>query len=253
MATAGKALASSVASGFTSNRSAVVNSAGSVASSGESAVRGYYRSFFQAGNYLVTGFARGIELSTWVSKQAAEKMAEDAMNAAKKKLDENSPSKEFIKIGGYVAEGFAIGISDLSYKSTDAAEGMATSAMNTTRTAMSKVLDAINTDMDTQPTIRPVVDLSDVQTGVNAINGLFNTTKSVGVQANLNAIGYSMNAMRQNGKNDDVISAINKLNDKLDGVGNTYNTINGVTYDDGSNVTDAIETLVRYAKIGGRV
>ena len=253
LATAGKALASSVASGFTSNRSAVVNSAGSVASSGESAVRGYYRSFFQAGNYLVTGFARGIELSTWVAKQAAEKMAEDAMNAAKKKLDENSPSKEFIKIGGYVAEGFAIGISDLSYKSTDAAEGMATSAMNTTRTAMSKVLDAINTDMDAQPTIRPVVDLSDVQTGVNAINGLFNTAQSVGVQANLNAIGYSMNAMRQNGKNDDVISAINKLNDKLDGVGNTYNTINGVTYDDGSNVTDAIETLVRYAKIGGRV
>ena len=253
LATAGKALASSVASGFTSNRSVVVNSAGSVASSGESAVRGYYRSFFQAGNYLVTGFARGIELSTWVAKQAAEKMAEDAMNAAKKKLDENSPSKEFIKIGGYVAEGFAIGISDLSYKSTDAAEGMATSAMNTTRTAMSKVLDAINTDMDAQPTIRPVVDLSDVQTGVNAINGLFNTAQSVGVQANLNAIGYSMNAMRQNGKNDDVISAINKLNDKLDGVGNTYNTINGVTYDDGSNVTDAIETLVRYAKIGGRV
>ena len=253
LATAGKALASSVASGFTSNRSAVVNSAGSVASSGESAVRGYYRSFFQAGNYLVTGFARGIELSTWVAKQAAEKMAEDAMNAAKIKLDENSPSKEFIKIGGYVAEGFAIGISDLSYKSTDAAEGMATSAMNTTRTAMSKVLDAINTDMDAQPTIRPVVDLSDVQTGVNAINGLFNTAQSVGVQANLNAIGYSMNAMRQNGKNDDVISAINKLNDKLDGVGNTYNTINGVTYDDGSNVTDAIETLVRYAKIGGRV
>ena len=253
LATAGKALASSVASGFTSNRSAVVNSAGSVASSGESAVRGYYRSFFQAGNYLVTGFARGIELSTWVAKQAAEKMAEDAMNAANTTLDVGSPSKEFIKIGGYVAEGFAIGISDLSYKSTDAAEGMATSAMNTTRTAMSKVLDAINTDMDAQPTIRPVVDLSDVQTGVNAINGLFNTTKSVGVQANLNAIGYSMNAMRQNGKNDDVISAINKLNDKLDGVGNTYNTINGVTYDDGSNVTEAIETLVRYAKIGGRV
>ena len=253
LATAGKALASSVASGFTSNKSAVVNSAGSVASSGESAVRGYYRSFFQAGNYLVTGFARGIELSTWVAKQAAKKMAEDAMNEANTTLDVGSPSKEFIKIGGYVAEGFAIGISDLSYKSNDAAEGMATSAMNTTRTAMSKVLDAINTDMDAQPTIRPVVDLSDVQTGVNAINGLFNTTKSVGVQANLNAIGYSMNAMRQNGKNDDVISAINKLNDKLDGVGNTYNTINGVTYDDGSNVTDAIETLVRYAKIGGRV
>ena len=253
LTTAGKTLVRNLASGISSSKSVVSNAAGSSASAGVSAIRGYYRSFFQAGNYLVTGFARGIELSTWVAKQAAKQMAKDAEDAATKELRVNSPSKVFIKIGSCVPEGFALGIGMLDGEVTGAVKGMASSAINTTRTAMSKVLDAINTDMDAQPTIRPVVDLSNVQTGVNAINGLFNTAQSVGVQANLNAIGYSMNAMRQNGKNDDVISAINKLNDKLDGVGNTYNTINGVTYDDGSNVTDAIETLVRYAKIGGRV
>ena len=62
-----------------------------------------------------------------------------------------------------------------------------------------------------------------------------------------------MNSRSQNGNNSAVVSAINKLRDKLDGVGNTYNTINGVTYDDGSSIADAIETLVRYAKIGERV
>ena len=138
-------------------------------------------------------------------------------------------------------------------KVTDAAANMASSAINATRSAMSTVLDALNGDIDAQPTIRPVVDLSDVQTGADAINGLFNSAQTMGVQSNLNAIGSRMNAMRQNGSNDDVVLAINKLRDKLDGLGNTYNTVNGVTYDDGSTVTDAVETLVRYKKIGRRV
>ena len=158
-----------------------------------------------------------------------------------------------MQIGRYLDEGLAIGINDSSDVATNSASNMANSVIGNVQNAISMAGDLFSANADAQPTIRPVVDLSNVQTGVNAINGLFNTAQSVRVQANLNAIGHSMNAMRQNGKNDDVISAINKLNDKLDGVGNTYNTINGVTYDDGSNVTDAIETLVRYAKIGGRV
>ena len=253
LTTVGKTFARNLASGISNNKSVVSNAAGSSVSAGVSAIRGYYRSFFQAGDYLVSGFAQGIKLKIWIAEQATRDMAQKAKQAALNALLINSPSKVFRNIGMGVPEGFALGIGMLDGEVTGAVKGMASSAINTTRTAMSKVLDAINTDMDAQPTIRPVVDLSDVQTGANAINGLFSTAQSVGVQANLNAIGYSMNAMRQNGKNYDVISAINKLNDKLDGVGNTYNTINGVTYDDGSNVTDAIETLVRYAKIGGRV
>ena len=251
--TSGKSFSNQLKAGINADKRYVIDSVSQVASAANSSAKAFYASFYNTGYHLVTGFANGIKFNTWIAKQAAIQMADDAKNAANARLLVMSPSRVFMQTGAYVAEGFAIGISRYSDLSTKAASDMASSAINTTRTAMAKVLDAINTDMDAQPTIRPVVDLSNVQTGVNAINGLFNTAQSVGVQANLNAIGYSMNAMRQNGKNDDVISAINKLNDKLDGVGNTYNTINGVTYDDGSNVTDAIETLVRYAKIGGRV
>ncbi len=251
--TSGKSFSNQLKAGINADKRYVIDSVSQVASAANSSAKAFYASFYNTGYHLVTGFANGIKFNTWIAKQAAIQMADDAKNAANNRLLVMSPSRVFMQTGAYVAEGFAIGISRYSDLSTKAASDMASSAINTTRTAMYKVLDAINTGMDAQPTIRPVVDLSDVQTGVNAINGLFNTAQSVGVQANLNAIGYSMNAMRQNGKNDDVISAINKLNDKLDGVGNTYNTINGVTYDDGSNVTDAIETLVRYAKIGGRV
>ena len=208
---------------------------------------------YNAGSSLMDGLKNGINNRKWVAINAAEKVAQQITNITNAVFGEHSPSRVFMQIGRYLDEGLAIVINDISYVAIFFSSNMANSVIGNVQNAISMAGDLFSANADAQRTIRPVVDLSNVQTGVNASNGLFNTAQSVRVQANLNAIGHSMNAMRQNGKNDDVISAINKLNDKLDGVGNTYNTINGVTYDDGSNVTDAIETLVRYAKIGGRV
>ena len=52
--------------------------------------------------------------------------------------------------------------------------------------------------------------------------------------------------------NSDVISAIKDLKEGLNNNGPSY-TINGITYDDGSNITSAVETLVRAAKIERRI
>ena len=251
--TAGRLLATNLAKGISSGKGSVSSSVADCVSGASSKISSYWNAFYSAGSFLVSGFASGITANSFRAQAAAAAMAEAAITAAREKLKINSPSKVFREIGSGVPEGFAMGIGMLSGEVTGAVSDMASSAINTTRKAMTTILDAVNGDMESQPTIRPVVDLSDVQTGVNAIQGLFDSAQTIGLQSNLNAIGSSMNAMRQNGKNDDVISAINKLRDKLDSVGNTYNTVNGITYDDGSNVTDAVETLVRYAKIGRRV
>ena len=252
LTSAGNTLARNLASGISSNRSVVSYAASSAASSGAQGARGAYTSMYSAGSYLMDGLKKGINDRKWVAINAAKEVAQQITNTTMGVFAEKSPSRVFMQIGRYLDEGLSIGINNNSDAATSSAYNMANSVIENVQKAISIAGDLFSSNADVQPTIRPVVDLSNVQTGVNAINGLFNTAQSVRVQANLNAIGHSMNAMRQNGKNDDVISAINKLNDKLDGVGNTYNTINGVTYDDGSNVTDAIETLVRYAKIGGR-
>ena len=249
----GGALITKLTKGILSKKSSINSAISACISGASSKIRSYYSSFYNGGSYLVTGFCNGITDNTFRAKASVEAMAEASIKTARKALRINSPSKVFKKIGSGIPEGFAMGIDMLAGEVTGAVSGMAFSAINTTRSAMSTVLDAMSTDMDTQPTIRPVIDLSDVQTGADAINGLLNDTHRIGVQSNLGAIGSTMNALRQNGNNDDIIYAINKLRDKLDGIGNTYNTVNGLTYDDGSNVTDAVETLVRYAKIGRRV
>jgi hypothetical protein len=83
---------------------------------------------------------------------------------------------------------------------------------------------------------------------------MLNMDSSVGVRANLSAISSSMSLRGQNGANAEVVNAIDKLRKELGNVGNTTSyTINGVTYDDGSNISDAVRTLVRAATMERRV
>ena len=70
--------------------------------------------------------------------------------------------------------------------------------------------------------------------------------------SNIRAIKTLMDENSQNGNIDDVVSAINKLRKDMGNVGNTYNSINGVTYDDGSGISDAVETIFRAARVERR-
>ena len=250
---AGVSYGTSIANGVKSKSSSVSSAASSAAISGAQGARGAYSSMYNAGSYLMDGLKNGINNRKWVAINAAKKVAQQITNITNAVFGEHSPSRVFMQIGRYLDEGLAIGINDSSDVATNSASSMANSVIGNVQNAISMAGDLFSANADAQPAIKPIVDLSEVRRGANAISGIFGSGPSVGVMANVNAISSSMNGRIQNRNNSEVVSAINKLRDKLDGVGNTYNTINGVTYDDGSNVTDAIETLVRYAKIGGRV
>ena len=251
--TVGQNLISRLAAGFSSKKNLVASSATSCLLSSVTSIRGNYNSFYNAGSYLVTGFSNGISENSYKASAKAKAMAEAAVKAAREALKINSPSKVFKKIGSGIPEGFAMGIGMLGGDIKDSIDGMASTAIKSTNSTMSTILDALSGDMNAQPTIRPVVDLSDVKTGAAAVNGMFDGIQTVGVRSNLNAINSTMNAKLQNGSNDDVISAINKLGTQLESSrGDTYN-FGDFTYDNGSEVADAIGTLIRYAKIGRRV
>lgn len=250
---AGETLLIKIGSGFTEKSKDLKTAAEFCASSAVTGIRGKYTQFYNAGSYLVTGFCNGISENSYKAAAKAKAMAEAAIKAAREALDINSPSKVFKEIGSGVPEGFAMGIGMLGNKVDASVTKMASSAINSGKKAMAIVLDALNSDIDSQPTIRPVVDLTDVKTGASAISGMFNGVQTVGVRSNLGAISTTMNAKLQNGSNDDIISAINKLNDNLESNrGDTYHFGN-FTYDDGSNINDAVQTLVRAAIMGRRV
>lgn len=214
------------------------------------AINSYQGGFYNAGGFLVQGFARGISAFTFMAEAKARAMAKAALNAAKKALDIQSPSKETYKVGAFFGQGFANAIDDYGNKSAKAGAGIAEAAKTGLSKAISQVRDIVENGFDSQPTIRPVLDLSEVSAGAGAINGMFDSP-SVGVMANLRSIGSSMNG--QNGtSNDDVVSAIKDLGRKIGNMSNNSYTVNGVTYDDGSNISTAVESIVRAAKMERR-
>ena len=245
---AGSKMATAFASGLKSGKGAS-SAAKSMSSKAAKAIR--TSGFKSAGKDAARGFANGISANTFMATAKAKAMGEKALKAARKAINSRSPSKEFMKLGRYSAEGFALGIDKDTRLSVKSATRMAVSAMDSTKEAISKIGRLLDSDVDVQPTISPVVDLTNVEAGAGAINGLLGQDVMVGASANLSAINYGM-SRNQNGVNDDVVSAINKLRKDLGNIsGDTYQ-INGVTYDDGSNITDAVHTLVRAAKVERR-
>lgn len=226
-----------------------------LATTGRNAVgtEAQYKGFYSAGSYLVTGFANGVIDNTWRASAAAKTMANAAKKAAMVSLDAHSPSREFYKIGGFAGLGFANAFEDYTDKSYDAAFGMADSAKSGLSDAISRIRKMIDAGMDTQPTIRPIMDLSDIKSGVGAMNNLLGMGSSHAVLANVGAINTTMNRRNQNGGIDDIVSSIDKLRKDLGNVGSTNYNINGLSYSGDAELDAAFKTIVRAVKVGRRV
>lgn len=247
----GSSLISYLARGLSSAKNEVRVALSTVLSSAVTQIRDYHGRFYSAGSYLAQGFADGIADSAYAARINARAMANAAARAAEDALDEHSPSRVFYGIGDYAGKGFINALGDYEDKSYKASYGMATYAKKGLTKAISKINDYVSGNMDLNPTVRPVLDLSEIESRAGAIGSLLNRDISVGTVGTARVVGSMMNK-RQNG-NYEVISAINKLRKDLGNIprGNSYN-INGITYDDGSNIANAIESLVRATRIERR-
>ena len=250
---AGGELMSKLADGVDKKKKAVTSAVKAIVTSAASSIKDSYDSFYDAGRYLVSGFASGISANSYKASAKAVAMANAAAKAAKEALKINSPSKVFMAIGSGIPEGFAMGIEKMSGLINAPLNTMANGAIKSVSDTVSRIAAAIDSDMDVQPTIRPVLDLSDIRSGAGSIGDMLGFGTSVGVMANVGAISRSMSTMSQNGGNSDVVSAINDLRKDLGNVGNTSYTISGITYDDGSNIASAVKDIARYARMERRV
>lgn len=248
----GTSLMTQFIEGITSKKAAVKTAMTGQLSAAVQSAKDYYDSFYSAGSYLVDGFTAGIDENTWKAEAEAAAMATAAKEAAEAALGIKSPSKVFYQIGGYAGQGLINALSDYGSKVYNASSGMADSAKNGLGDAMSKVRDVFNGDMEAQPTIRPVLDLSDVKAGASTIGDLIGLGPSMNLMTNVGAINAGMSSI-QNGGNEDVVSALNKLREDISNLGGTTYQINGINYNNDSAVSDALETLVRYARMERRM
>ena len=140
-------------------------------------------SFYSAGEYLVRGFAQGIDETRWEAEAKAKGMAKAAAQAAAEELQIHSPSKVGYRIGGFFGLGFIKSLADYSERSYDAGASVAASAKNGLRETIARIGEFIDSGMDTQPTIRPVLDLSSVQRSSGQLSALLSGNRAMAINA----------------------------------------------------------------------
>lgn len=207
----------------------------------------------QAGRDLIEGLKNGIKQKAMAIYNAASSVVTGAINAAKKALKINSPSKVFISIGKSVDEGFIDGLNAWSNKVNHAATGLTEGVINNAKGPLSNLARMIDGNIDANPTITPVLDLSNVERNSRRIGDLVSGNGTLSLSTdNANLMTKSIGQIQNGPDNSDIISALKDLKASMADNRPSY-TVNGITYDDGSNITSAVETLVRAAKIERRI
>lgn len=247
----GVALISALAIGIQAQVNQAVNAANYVGASAANGSGQAYTSFYMNGINLGRGLVLGMNAMQQSAYNSGYALGQAAVRGEKDGQKSHSPSKLTIQAGKWLGEGLIIGMNAMESKTYGAGKSMGETAFDSIRSALSGMNDIIDSDMDTTPTIRPVLDLTNVKATAGKLNRLF-TDPAFTPLANLRAIGNISARNNQNGNSDEVVRAINRLGKSLNNVGNTYNSINGVTYDNGSEISNAVETLVRAATVGRR-
>lgn len=160
-----------------------------------------------------------MEELTGTAKKGGENAGNATSEGYRDALEIHSPSKVFARLGGYVVDGLTNGLND----NTGAIRNSAISMMNDTVTAAKSVID--NANMDDDIVIRPVMDLSNIQSGVSNISSLM---------SNVNGTKVSMS-----GRLASSITKDNKRASKRASESNSGTTINngGDTYNPTFNIT----------------
>ncbi len=121
---------------------------------------------------LIDGIVGGLGSFGGAIKSALYDIAQAAWDGIKGFFDILSPSKKMIWLGKMVNEGFGVGLKKHAGIGAKEAKTMATGVMDTMKDTISGVSDIVTSDLDMNPVIAPVLDLTKVQQEAGRIGGM---------------------------------------------------------------------------------
>lgn len=243
----GSTLMSKMSSGIASRLREAIDNTEKVLNGCKEKIEAYYTIFYNIGSYLVDGFASGIDKNTYKASATAKAMAEAAATAAKKALDEHSPSKVGYQIGDYFGVAFVNAIGDYVEKAKDIGKELGNSAKGGLQNSILQLKDIVTGDLQLQPTIRPVFDLSEIQNGIDKTDSLLNGLNGNRISTSFELANQAQNHMEYAGTqadNNQMKVAVEQLNKAVDNLGkNSGNTIENTFNIRGSNPEEIAEEV----------
>jgi tape measure domain-containing protein len=209
---AGMQLMQAVANGIRSSASSINSAISSAMSNCTSGIRSHYGSFHSAGGYLGDGLIAGINSKKQAAYDAGYALGKKAVEGEKAGQQSHSPSKLTKKAGRWLGEGLVIGMEQMGKAVYQSGKSMGANAVDSISTALSSIDDISTTDLSLTPTIRPVIDMDELQNG--------SQTLSIGADLSASLLSKPVNSLQEivsnaqaniNASNNEVIRAINDL------------------------------------------
>lgn len=184
-------------------------------------VANYSGAFYNIGAQLIAGLANGINANRALAINAAASTASQALQRSKEVLGIHSPSKEFWEIGRYSVLGMSNGFTENSNLAATAAGEVGDETMDVIVGIVQRIQDMLDGSLEYRPTIRPIMDATNIQNGVSAINSMFGN-RYLGSLGNVNYVSQ-MRADRGNIvnptveiDNTNVVDAINNVGSRIE-------------------------------------
>jgi hypothetical protein len=137
------------------------------------------------GDAMVTAIVAAIEGLAGSIAGALISAVKGAVQAAKNWLKSLSPSKRTRdELGIPMAQGIAVGINKAGGDISDAMVNVAGTAIDSVKKTLSGMSKVVSDNIDIQPKITPVIDLTNVKEGLGAISGISGT---IPIKANISA------------------------------------------------------------------
>lgn len=203
--------------------------------------------FITSGKNILNGLKAGLEDSETFNKlkDTTKSVFGAVRDTIARVFDENSPSKVTYEFGKYVDIGFANGIRDFAKTANVAASDFGESTLSTMNSAIGQITDLVENGIDADPTIRPVMDLSNVQSSIGNLNSMIGTSRSIDLAASANFGMNNLLAQNQNGvmvNNSDIVEAISNLQSDIINMGNAIRNLK-IVLDSGTLVGGITERM----------
>lgn len=199
----------------------IITTSRNIAQSMWQTIANYTNSFYSIGVQLMSGLANGINANRSAAINAAAAVAAQALRRSRDVLGIHSPSKEFFEIGRYSVLGMSNGFTENSNLITNAASEISDEAMNVIVGIVQRIQDMLDGNLEYTPTIRPVMDATNIQNGVSAINSMFGN-RYLGSLGNIDYVsriradrGNIINPIVEV-DNTNVVDAINNVGSRID-------------------------------------
>lgn len=181
----------------------------------------------EAGKWVIDGIRSGFNKAKKWLTSAVGGVCSDLVDEYTKKMEIGSPSKVFEKLAEFTMMGLPVGFKKELPNVLNSIDDSGNSMIDAMSDILSKVYDEFDADVDYEPTITPVLDLSNIESGAGALNGMLSGNRSIelATDADYGVNQQIKNASRNLSEMEELKNILknNKTGDEITNVNNTFN------------------------------